>query len=351
MSTVISHISLAQKLDTDISLSSSSSSSSINDKININSNNSSSTEIEMKTTSAVASTMTIGTTTSDLSEFAPINTLDSWPSWPTLMISTMLTDPESNIVWRLTYRTPHITLSKQEERCSILVRSSIDNWSHIGQKCWRIEKIEPIQKMIPCEGTDIVPYRGNVFEQIRIMDKAVANFTTLNYKQWELYRQEEFLINLVEQAKKTRKEIVSLFKLNHGIPMPDCYLEKSLSVQMSTPLPEFLVTRPVGVSELEETSGAKEKNKDSSTINDDDDASSTTDISKAFPKLKLFIIHWADIPGWKCFQELVASDSEESITACINLTPMPQDIYNRRAPSYWIKPLEWHGPNACPIDS
>lgn len=231
--------------------------------------------------------------------------------------TTHMLDPVGNILWRLNYRTPVVTRSGEEEKCSILVRSPDPEGRGIGSTCWKVDKVVPILKHTMDENTEVFAYDQTVSEQVRVMNRMTADYTELCYTQRNLTSLEEELGLKVEQIEHARVKVIELFELLHGFSMPARYLKPSMTVQLACTIPEFKINRPKPEDEV---------------------------------RMSYFLIHWQNIPGWKYYQELVLSDSEESIRACIKLYPPLQDEYNRLPPNYDIVPLMWYGPQSCPIE-
>lgn len=229
-----------------------------------------------------------------------------------------MTDPEGNILWRLDYHTPVVLRNGQEEKCSVLIRSRSPDGSAVGLHCWRKDKVTPILKHPMDENTEVFAYDQKVSEQTRMLDRTVLDYTHLCFQQRKLVRLEEELSMKIDRIDQTRMVVIDLFELVHGFPMPSRYLEPAMTVQLACSIPEFKITRPKPDDEVQ---------------------------------LGYFIVHWTNIRGWKYFQELVISDSEESIRSCLDLIPIPQDLDNQLASSYWITDFRWYGVDACPVEN
>jgi hypothetical protein len=228
----------------------------------------------------------------------------------------MIKDPEGNTLWRLNYRTPTILKNGKEEECSILVRSN--NRENVGKKCWKIDSISPVNKIKINKDVELLEYDKNCCEYLRILDKTTFDYTQLCIETRKLKMLKEDAEFIAKKFNKSRENILSLFENLHGFSIPKIHSVSEMSLPQSNCIPEFKIMRSNSTDEVQ---------------------------------LGYFIIHWScdndckeNTINWKYFQEIVISDSEESVKQCLDLLPLHNITYQ-------IKGFYWNGENSCPIEN
>jgi hypothetical protein len=154
---------------------------------------------------------------------------------------------------------------------------------------------------------------------------------------------EKELSLITDKIENSRKDVVKCFERLHGFSMPKRFLVPKMVVQLSNPIPEFKIMRSKNSDEVQlgyfnihwknVVTGVNEK------INEERKRK-----SEGEEEGKIY---------WKYFQELVISDSEESIKSCLDLLPIPSFIVgnNGSDKNYLITPFCWNGENSCPIEN